>query len=61
MKLNNDNHGRVDGNDNIKPLVCDYFCNLFSSGSGKTDHGLMVTVRPLVTSDMNEFLNAPYT
>ena len=28
-KLRNSNNGWVEGNDNLNPLICDYFGNLF--------------------------------
>ena len=38
-----------------------YFCNLFTSSSAEIDHGLLSSVKPVVTNNMNEFLVAPYT
>jgi ribonuclease HI len=60
-KLKNDNQNWVEGNDNLRPLVCDYFHGLFSSSSGVIDDGLLSSVKTLVTKNMNEFLMSPYT
>ena len=49
-KLKNDSQAWVEGNDNLRPLVCDYFSSLFTSSAGEIDHGLLSSVKPLVTN-----------
>ena len=51
----------MQGNDNLRLLVGDYFRNLFTSSSAEIDHGFLSSVKPIVTNNMNEFLVAPYT
>lgn len=60
-KLKDESQNWVEGNDNLRPLVRDYFRNLFTSSSAEIDHGLLSSVKPVVTNNMNEFLVAPYT
>lgn len=51
----------MEGNDYLRPLIFDYFQSLFTSGAGVIDDDLMATVKPVVTSQMNRLLIAPYT
>lgn len=60
-KLRNINNGWVEGNDNLNPLICDYFGNLFKSDSAEINQELMHAVKPRVSSSMNRLLIAPYS
>jgi hypothetical protein len=50
-----------EGDAMIKPIIHDYFSQLFSSEVGATDPTLINRVKPRVTNEMNERLVAPFT
>ena len=60
-KLRNNNNGWVEGNDNLNPLIRDYFGGLFHSDSPNIDQNLLHAVKPRVTNEMNRILVAPYS
>ena len=60
-KLKSSNNTWVEGNGNLKPLIGDYFHGLFTSDLGEVDQGLLNSVKPVVTNDMNNMLLAEYT
>lgn len=60
-KLKEDSGSWVEGNEGFKHLTRDYFSSLFTSGSGDIDLGLLNSVKPSVTSYMNDILLAEYT
>jgi hypothetical protein len=45
----------------LKPLILDYFSNLFTSEVQVTDPAVMDIIQPKVTQDMNDRLMAPYS
>jgi hypothetical protein len=51
----------VEGTSALKPLVLNYFSNLFSSEVQAIDPVMMEKVQPRVSDVMNDKLNAPYT
>jgi hypothetical protein len=51
----------VEGTDQLKPLVFDYFSELFTSEVQDTDPILLEKVQPRVTTEMNAMLVAPFT
>ena len=57
-KLKDESQNWVEGNGNLSPLVRDYFRNLFTSSSAEIDHGLLSSIKHVVTNNMNEFLVA---
>jgi hypothetical protein len=59
--LKNNNNTWVEGNDNLKPLILEYFQSLFNTDAGIIDDGLLSTVKPVVMVQMNTLLVAPYT
>jgi hypothetical protein len=59
-RLKNENNEWVDGTDSLKPLILDYFSNLFSSEINHVDPDMMEKVLPRVDADMNEVLLAPF-
>jgi hypothetical protein len=50
-----------EGNSLIKPIITDYFSELFSSEVPETNQELLQKVQPKVTTDMNERLLEPFT
>ena len=60
-KPKDNNNAWVEGNDNLKPMIFDYFQNLFLSDAGLIDENLLNTVKRVVTGQMNDILIAPYT
>ena len=60
-KLKDNNNGWVEGNDNLNPLISNYFSGLFSSDVTDYDQGLLNTVKPKVTTQMSTELMEPYT
>ena len=60
-KLKSSSDSWVEGNDNLKPLIRDYFHGLFTSDMGVVDQGLLNSVKPVVTVDMTNMLLAEYT
>ena len=60
-KLKDNNNGWVEGNDNLRPLISDYFKNLFQSCAEQVDVNILASVKSVVTNDMNGLLVAPYT
>jgi hypothetical protein len=51
----------VEGTENIKPVVFNYFSTLFSSDNNMVDPLFLEKVTPRVTMEMNDKLIAPYT
>jgi hypothetical protein len=51
----------VEGTENLKPLITDYFSNLFTSEVQATDPALLEKIHPKVDQYMNEKLLAPFT
>ncbi|XP_051218974.1 uncharacterized protein [Lolium perenne] len=51
----------VEGNADLKPIVKDYFSNLFSSEVQAVDPELLDKIHPKVTDIMNESLIAPFS
>ena len=51
----------VEGNDNLSPLILDYFGNLFKSESGVIEQEVLQAVKPRITLGMNKFLMAPFS
>ena len=49
----------VEGTDPLKPLIFDYFSNLFSSEVHATDPALLDKVQPRISAQMNAKLLAP--
>jgi hypothetical protein len=62
IKKLKDNDGIwVEGTDLLKPLVFDYFSNLFSSEVQVTDQAVLEKIAPRITPEMNEKLLAPFS
>jgi hypothetical protein len=59
-KLKSDEGDWVEGTEMLKPLVFQYFSNLFASEVEGTDPEFLEKITPRVTSEMNEKLIAPY-
>jgi hypothetical protein len=60
-RINNATGDFLEGTDNIKPLVLDYFTNLFASGNNVIDPNFLEKISPRITSEMNSKLLAPFT
>jgi hypothetical protein len=61
VKLKGPDGGIREGNSLIKPIITDYFSELFSTEMSETDHELLQKVQPKVTAYMNEHLLEPFT
>jgi hypothetical protein len=62
IKKLKDNDGNwVEGMELLKPLVYDYFSNLFSSEVQVTDQEVLEKIAPRITPEMNEKLLAPFS
>jgi hypothetical protein len=61
VKLKDENGEWREGDAMIKPIIHDYFSQLFSSEVGATDPNLIERVKPRVTTEMNERLVAPFS
>lgn len=59
--LKTDNGGLVEGNDNMKPSINEYFSSLFTSNVGDPGPSLLGSIKPLVSRPMNDMLTSPYT
>jgi hypothetical protein len=55
-KLKNNEGDWVEGTDPLKPLIYDYFVNLFTSEVQVVDEALLDKIQPKVSQDMNEKL-----
>jgi hypothetical protein len=51
----------VEGKNDLKPLVLNYFTDLFTSEVQDTDPSILERIQPRVTDLMNENLDAPFT
>jgi hypothetical protein len=60
-KLKNNNGDWVEGTDMLKPVILDYFSNLFMSEVDSLDPAMMDKVQLRVSHEMNEKLLAPFT
>jgi hypothetical protein len=60
-RLKDPNDEWVEGTAMLKPLVFDYFTNLFTSEVQYTDPALLEKIQTKVNDDMNERLTAPFT
>ena len=60
-KLKNPNNEWVEGPELLKPLILQYFSNLFTSEVQFTDPTVLDKVQPKVTEQTNEKLLAPFT
>jgi hypothetical protein len=60
-RLKNEANQWVEGTEGLKPIVFDYFSNLFSSEVQATDPVLLEKIHPRVTVEMNEKLKVPYS
>jgi hypothetical protein len=61
LSLKNENGAVLEGSEDLKPFIKDYFASLFSSEVQHTDVNLLQRVRPRVSTEMNEALLKPYT
>jgi hypothetical protein len=61
VKLKGPDGSWREGNSLIKPIITDYFSELFSSEVSETNQELLQKVQPKVTTDMNERLLEPFT
>jgi hypothetical protein len=60
-KLKNATGGFVEGNDNLNPVILNYFANLFSTENNIVHPEFLERISPKVTQQMNEDLIAPFT
>jgi hypothetical protein len=60
-KLKNDDGDWVEGSESLKPLVFQYFSNLFASEVQDTDPAFLDKITPKVTNLMNKGLIAPFS
>jgi hypothetical protein len=60
-KLKNNDGAWVEGTAPLKPLIYDYFVNLFNSEVQVTDEALLEKIQAKVTQDMNDKLLNPFT
>jgi hypothetical protein len=60
-KLKNRNGDRVEVTESLKPLIYDYFANLFSSEVQEVDEAFLDKIHPRVTQEMNEKLLRPFS
>jgi hypothetical protein len=60
-KLKNDDGDWVEGTDPLKPLILNYFANLFTSEVQGTDPAILEKVPARVDDSMNEKLLAPFS
>jgi hypothetical protein len=60
-KLRGEDGNWVEGTDQLKPLVFQYFANLFSSEVAQVDPTMMEKINPKVTDLMNTNLLAPFS
>jgi hypothetical protein len=51
----------VEGTEELKPIILDYFSNLFSSEVEATDPAFLDKIQPRVSVEMNEKLRTPFT
>jgi hypothetical protein len=61
VKLKDGNNNWVEGTNDLKPLVLNYFTDLFTSEVQETDPAVLEKIQPRVTDFMNENLDAPFT
>jgi hypothetical protein len=59
-KLKHDNGIWVEGIDALKPLILNYFTNLFSSEVHVVDPAMLEKINPRVDNDMNNLFLAPF-
>jgi hypothetical protein len=60
-KIKNTNGDFVESNDNLNPVIQNYFTNLFSTDNIAVEPGFLEMITPKVTQQMNDDLIAPYT
>ena len=53
--------GWVGGNDNLCPLIRDYFGSLFTSSMGDIDPAVLNSIKPSVSNYMNDLLISDFT
>jgi hypothetical protein len=61
QKMKNDDDEWVEGTELLKPLVLNYFADLFSSEVQDIDPAMLEKIHPRVSDGMNEQLLAPFT
>jgi hypothetical protein len=61
QKLKGDNDQWVEGMNDLKPFVLNYFANLFSSEVNETYPTVLDKIQPRVTESMHEKLCSPFT
>jgi hypothetical protein len=59
-KMKNDNGTWIEGTETLKPLIHDYFSNIFSSEVFHVDPNMMDKIHPRVDAAMNNMLLAPF-
>jgi hypothetical protein len=60
-KLRGNDGDWVEGTDHLKPLVYEYFSNLFTSEINVVDHAMLEKIQPKVSVAMNEKLLQPFS
>ena len=60
-KLRGEDNSWVEGTDMLKPLILNYFANLFTSEVQATDPAVLEKIQPKVSQAMNDKLLAPFT
>ncbi|KAK1650817.1 hypothetical protein QYE76_068622 [Lolium multiflorum] len=60
-KLRNDDGGWVEGDEELRSFITNYYQSLFSSTAGTREAELLCNVSPVVTPDMNAYLKIPFS
>jgi hypothetical protein len=60
-KLKDENNNFVEGTELLKPIILNYFSNLFNSEVHETDPAVLEKIMPRISQDMNEKLLAPFS
>jgi hypothetical protein len=60
-KLKADDGGMVEGDENLRTFIANYYQNLFTSSAGTREAELLESIPSVVTSEMNSFLRRPFT
>jgi hypothetical protein len=59
--LKDENNNFVEGTELLKPIILNYFSNLFTLEVHETDPAVLEKIMPRISQDMNEKLLAPFS
>jgi hypothetical protein len=60
-KLKDENNNFVEGTELLKPIILNYFSNLFTSEVHETDPAVLEKIMPRISQDINDKLLAPFS